>query len=91
MAVNIGRRQFIVALGGAVVEWPLSVRAQQPSMPVVGFLDSGLPDGMTANLAAFQRGLGETGYTVGTNVKTAKALSLDIPPMLLALADEVIE
>ena len=68
MAVNIGRRQFIVALGGAVVEWPLSVRAQQPAMPVIGFLDSGLPDGMTANLAAFQRGLGETGYTEGTNV-----------------------
>jgi len=63
----IGRRQFISALGGATVAWPLIVRAQQPALPVIGFLDSGSPDGMSANLAAFQRGLGETGYREGTN------------------------
>ncbi len=68
MTIRIGRRELITALGGGMVAWPLTAHAQQPSMPVVGFLDSGLPDGMTANLAAFQRGLGETGYTEGTNV-----------------------
>ena len=56
-------------LGGAVATaTPIAARAQQPAMPVIGFLDSGAPTGMTANLAAFHRGLGETGYTEGKNL-----------------------
>jgi hypothetical protein len=66
----IGRQQFISALGGTAVAWPLVARAQQPGMPVVGFLDSGSPDGMTSNLAGFQSGLGEIGFTEGHNVTT---------------------
>src|SRR5450830_187885 len=61
------RRVFLGALGGAVA-WPLVVRAQQSAMPVIGWLDSGSPAGMTANLAAFHKGLGETGYIEGQNL-----------------------
>jgi putative ABC transport system substrate-binding protein len=61
------RREFVSLLGGAASGWPLVARAQQ-SMSVVGFLDSGSPDGMTDNLAGFHRGLSESGYTEGKNV-----------------------
>jgi len=60
------RREFMTLVGSAAF-WPLAARAQTP-MPVIGFLDSGAPEGMTATLAAFHRGLGETGFTEGKNV-----------------------
>jgi len=61
------RREFITLLGSAAV-WPLAAQAQQAVMPLIGWLDSGSPAGMTANLAAFHKGLGETGYIEGQNV-----------------------
>src|SRR5215475_3904210 len=66
MPVTIGRREVIAALGGAAAAWPPAARAQQPAMPVIGFLDFGWP--ITKVVAAFQTGLNETGYVEGRNL-----------------------
>jgi putative tryptophan/tyrosine transport system substrate-binding protein len=62
------RRDFIALLGGSFVAWPLTVRAQQPALPVVGFLRLGSADSNARNVAAFRKGLNETGYVEGQNV-----------------------
>ena len=62
MAIGIGRRQFISALGGAVVTWPLSARAQQPAMPVIGFLRPTRAAESGQLVAAVRQGLRESGY-----------------------------
>jgi putative ABC transport system substrate-binding protein len=62
------RREFITFLGGAALAWPEAVCAQQPSMPVIGYLDVGSPDGAAPIVAAFQRGLAAAGQVVGENV-----------------------
>jgi putative tryptophan/tyrosine transport system substrate-binding protein len=68
MAIGIVRRKFIAALGSASIAWPLAARAQQPAMPVIGYLTSRGPDDAPALLAAFRQGLKDKGFVEGQNV-----------------------
>jgi putative ABC transport system substrate-binding protein len=68
-ASYVGRRKFLATLGGAAAAaWPLAARAQQPQVPVVGFMSSGSPGPLRRQLAAIREGLRETGYVDGQNV-----------------------
>ena len=64
----VGRRQFISALGGTALAWPLAARAQQPSLPVVGVVSGRSSDADARSTAAFYKGLNENGYVQGQNV-----------------------
>ena len=83
------RREFVTLLGSAAAS-PLAAHAQQASMPVIGFLDSGARSGMTENLAGFHRGLAEFGYVEGKNVRIEYRWAQARYEQLPALAAELV-
>jgi putative tryptophan/tyrosine transport system substrate-binding protein len=89
MAIDIGRRKFISAIGGAVATWPLVARAQQQSIPVVGFINPGSANAFARDLAAFRKGLNDTGIVEGQSVTVEyhwlEGRSDDLPALLADL------
>jgi putative ABC transport system substrate-binding protein len=86
----IRRRDFITLLGGAATTWPLAARAQQASLPVVGFLSAGTPDAAPGELAAFHQGLREAGYVEGRNVNIDYRWSGQQHDLMLALTADLV-
>ena len=69
MRINhLRRREFITFLGSAAAAWPLAAVAQQPTMPLVGFVNGGSADAFARHVAGFRKGLNKTGYVEGQNV-----------------------
>src|SRR5262245_47231416 len=83
------RRDFITLLSGAAAAWPLTARAQQAIMPVIGLLDPRSPDAMGDRLPAFRLGLKDVGYVEGENVTVIYRFAEDQYDRLPELAAEL--
>jgi len=84
------RREFITLLGGAAAAWPIVAHAQQPAMPVIGFLNSSSPNAVAEWVESFRQGLREQGYIEGQNVHIAFRWAEDHYDRLAGLAGELV-
>src|SRR5262245_1193344 len=92
MSARMRRRESITLIAGAAAAWPRAARAQQRTMPVIGYLSGGAPDGpFVSFLAAFRQGLGEIGYVEGQNVAFEYRWAEGHYDRLPALAVELVE
>ncbi len=90
MANSFGRREFITLLGGVAAAWPFAARAQQQTMPVIGFLDSGTAPAISHRVSSFRQGLTEGGFIEGRNVAIEFRWAEDQLDRLPALADDLV-
>src|SRR5215470_9856974 len=89
MASYIRRRKFLATLGGAAA-WPLAARAQQPAMPMMGYLEAGSLETTRENVAAVRRGLSDAGYVEGRNLGIEYRWAEDHLERLPALGDDLV-
>ena len=84
------RRDFITVIAGSATTWPLAARAEQPAIPVIGYLYAGSPESSTERVAAFRKGLNEAGYREGENVAIEFRWANDQTDRLPELAADLI-
>jgi putative ABC transport system substrate-binding protein len=89
MTITIGRRELLVAVGGAAA-WRLAAYAQQPAMPVIGFLSGGTPAGYAPYATALRQGLKEAGYVDGRNLAIEYRWAEGRNDLLPALAADLV-
>ena len=85
------RRDFIKVISGLAITWPHAARAQQPTLPAIGFLDSRSPEAVVSRLRAFRQGLQETGYVEGENVAIVYRFAENQLERLSDLAKDLVE
>src|SRR4029077_3708015 len=91
MAIGIGRREFVAALGGAALAWPLAARAQQPAMPVIGILSSLSSSYIAGRMVSIRQGLSQSDYTEGQNVATEYRLAEGHADRLPSFAADLVD
>ncbi|MGC1821529.1 MAG: ABC transporter substrate-binding protein, partial [Pseudolabrys sp.] len=84
------RREFVTLLGGAVIGWPLRARAQQPAMPVIGYLSGATSEMMRGSVTAFRHGLADAGFAEGHNVAIEYRWAEEHNDRLPALAADLV-